>query len=179
MKPTETLEHDHELILQVIDAAVQEVEKSSDCNWDKLEQMLDFFVNFADRCHHAKEENLLFPRLAERGLPRDGGPLGVMLMEHVAGRGYLKTTREALPKARQGDKTAGATARKGILDYAELLRAHIHKENMVLFHIANELLTAADQRELTAAFETADPKDLGPDAQARYHALAQKLTGKH
>lgn len=179
MKPTETLEQDHELILQVIDAAVREVEKSSDCDWGTLEQMLDFFVNFADRCHHAKEENLLFPRLAERGLSRDGGPLGVMLMEHDEGRGYLKAARAALPKARQSDKTAGAAVRKGILNYAELLRAHIHKENMVLFHLANELLTAADQRELTAAFETADPKDLGPDAKARYRALAQKLTSKH
>jgi len=37
---------------------------------------------FADRYHHRKEETYLFPVLQQRGILRDGGPLGVIENEH-------------------------------------------------------------------------------------------------
>ena len=111
MRPTETLVHEHQIILLAIGAAEREVshiEATGQMHEDRVEQMLDLFPNFADRCHHAKEEKLLFVRMGERGMPAQGGPIAVMLQEHEMGRGFLRAAREAVPGAKSGD--AGAIA---------------------------------------------------------------------
>jgi len=74
--------HEHKIILQVLDAAEREARRmgeTGEVRTERLEQMVDFFRNFADRCHHAKEEKLLFVRMEERGMSREAGPIGVML----------------------------------------------------------------------------------------------------
>jgi hemerythrin-like domain-containing protein len=50
------------------------------------EEILDFLVVFVDKCHHGKEEGLLFPALEAVGVSRNGGPIGVLLEEHRKGR---------------------------------------------------------------------------------------------
>ncbi|MGD0266766.1 MAG: hemerythrin domain-containing protein, partial [Candidatus Methylomirabilota bacterium] len=40
------------------------------------------------QCHHGKEENLLFKTMVDRGFPRQGGPIAVMLHEHETGRSF-------------------------------------------------------------------------------------------
>jgi len=77
MRPTETLMHEHEIILMVLDAAEREIQRMRETNAvrrEYLEQMVDFFRNFADRCHHAKEENLLFVRWRSGGCPGRPAP---------------------------------------------------------------------------------------------------------
>ena len=39
--------------------------------------------------HHGKEEEILFPLLEKKGIPADGGSLGVMLMEHGRARALI------------------------------------------------------------------------------------------
>ena len=39
-------------------------------------QVMDFAINFTDACHHTKEEQTLFPTLAEFGMPTNMGPIG-------------------------------------------------------------------------------------------------------
>ena len=53
---------------------------------EHVEQLFEFFATFVDRCHHGKEEELLFPALEQVGVSREGGPVGVMLNEHQQGR---------------------------------------------------------------------------------------------
>ena len=103
MRPTQTLMHEHQVILLAIGAAEREVshiEATGQIHADRVEQMLDLFPNFADRCHHAKEEKLLFVRMGERGMPAQGGPVAVMLQEHEMGRRFLRAAAGALPGAR-------------------------------------------------------------------------------
>jgi hemerythrin-like domain-containing protein len=47
-----------------------------------LEESVNFLRHFADECHHFKEEKLLFPLMEEDGIPREGEPIGMMLVEH-------------------------------------------------------------------------------------------------
>ena len=47
---------------------------------------MDFLLEFGDKVHNRKEEELLFPHMESKGIPTKGGPLGVMLMEHQAER---------------------------------------------------------------------------------------------
>ena len=139
--------------------------------------MVDFFRNFADRCHHAKEEDLLFVRMGERGMPAEGGPIAVMLMEHDEGRRHVKAVAEALTRARSGYASAIASVRGSLESYARLLRAHIDKEDNVLYPMADRLFAAEDQRWLAEAFDRVEAEEMGEGIHEKYHQMAHELAG--
>ena len=136
MTAIETLKHEHQIVLLVLTGAervAQSIAKSGKPDTVKVETLLDFFKNFVDRCHPTKEQKHLFPRMQERGLPRQGGPITVMLHEHDQGRASVRAVTAALPHAKKGNASAVAAVRDDLSGYIELLRAHIDKENNVLF----------------------------------------------
>jgi hemerythrin-like domain-containing protein len=178
MSPTETLRHEHEVILLVlggIERATVDLGAALRAEPEWLDTIVDFVRNFADRCHHAKEEKHLFPRMEERGVPRNGGPIGVMLQEHERGRAFIRAVADATSGAKAGDARALATASRNLLYYVGLLRAHIGKENSVLFPMADQVLTEDDQRELAEAFDRVEAEELGEGTHERYHQLAHQL----
>jgi hemerythrin-like domain-containing protein len=93
---------------------------------------------FADKCHHAKEEGLLFPALTQAGIPERGGPLGVMLSEHIHGRDLVRKMEDALGNTLDYKKFATASK-----EYVSLLQSHIEKENSILFPMAERTLDPA------------------------------------
>lgn len=78
------------LMLKIMEAACKKLEAGEDVSKDDLNDMVKFIKEFADKSHHLKEEDLLFPAMEEAGIPREGGPIGVMLTEHTTGREYVK-----------------------------------------------------------------------------------------
>ncbi|MFY9111563.1 MAG: hemerythrin domain-containing protein, partial [Desulfomonilia bacterium] len=141
-----------------------------------IEKMLDFFRNFTDKCHHAKEEKHLFPMLERRGVPRDKGPVGVMLAEHNEGRRLLSNISELLPAATNGDSDAVMSIAVDLAAYVTLLEKHIQKENEVLFQMADRVLTAEDQNHLEAAFARVEKEETGEGIHEKYHALAHEIS---
>jgi len=179
MGPTETLKHEHQVILHVLEAAEREVRSirtSGTVNAELVGKMVDFLRNFADRCHHAKEEKQLFAVMTERGFPQEDGPIAVMLAEHDQGRRHVRQIDEALSKAAGGDGAAVTTVADNLARYSELLRQHIDKEDHVLYVMADQVLTADDQRALTEAFERIEAEEMGAGTHEKYHRLAHELT---
>src|SRR5512140_2565383 len=109
MKPTRELIAEHDAVLLALQV-LEKVETALAANdaqaVEDLDQLLDFLRGFVDRCHHGKEEDVLFPELERRGVKRDGGPIGVMLMEHEAGRGHVRAMSEGLDRLLRGDADA-------------------------------------------------------------------------
>lgn len=172
---TEALRHDHRIIekvLAVLEALTKSTGEISAPTWEKA---LDFIRNFADKCHHLKEEKLLFPAMEERGIAREGGPIGMMLAEHEEGRGYVRAMVAALE---DGKKDAAGT--KGMLmqnarSYLRLLHEHIHKEDDILFQMADDVINPEDQKELLREFEEHEAKEIGSGVHERYLKIAQEL----
>jgi hemerythrin-like domain-containing protein len=155
MHPTEILTEEHRIIenkLNEIEEHVRAVAGGQPLARRFFDEALDFFQNFADGCHHAKEENLLFPRMKERGVPEAGGPIGVMLAEHRQGRAYLKGIRENLDAAGEGDAAARQRVVANGAGYIALLRQHIQKEDNILFRMARMVLQPGDVAELAREF---------------------------
>jgi hemerythrin-like domain-containing protein len=142
---------------------------------DSARQALDFFRTFADGCHHSKEERCLFPSLEARGLPRDGGPTGVMLHEHELGREYLGTMAATLGRAEAGEPEHVERFVRGALGYVRLLRDHIFKEDQRLFVMADHLLTDQDQETLLRSFEEGHR---GEGTHEKYLAVANELANR-
>jgi hemerythrin-like domain-containing protein len=178
MTSTEILKHEHKIILLVLEAAEHEVRLIHDTgkvHADRVEKMLDFFRNFADRCHHAKEENLLFMKMRDKGIPGENGPIAVMLKEHAEGRKRLKAVSDALPQAREGDASAIGIVKDNLSAYIELLRNHIKKEDNILYPMADQLFTFEDQKSLSDAFDKVEAEEMGAGVHEKYHQLAQEL----
>ena len=178
MTPTETLKHEHRVVLLVLVGAEREaveIRRTGRVSGDAVEQMLDFFKNFVDRCHHAKEERFLFPAMGAAGFPAEAGPVAVMLHEHEQGRALIRAIGETLPGAKAGDSQACERLAAALEGYAELLRSHIYKEDNILFAMADQVLPAAEQARLAAAFEQVEAEEIGPGVHERYHQLAHQL----
>ena len=174
---TAILRKEHEAILRMLDVA-EEVSRRLDRGEpvapETLAGLLEFFKLFADQCHHGKEEDLLFPALERKGMPRHGGPLAVMLAEHDQGRAFVHEMTEAA-KAYPQDPAAARRWLQASAGYQALLREHIHKENDILFVMAERMLSAAEQAELAAAFERAEEEKMGRGTHERLHALMDQL----
>ncbi len=176
MTPTESLKHEHKVISLVLGAAEREgrsVQATGRVHAEDIARLLDFFQNFADRCHHAKEERHLFALMHERATV--GGLLAATVAEHQEGRRRLRAVAEALPQARQGEAAAVASVGENLLAYAALLRAHIDHEDNVLFPMAEKILSAEDERALAEAFEKVEAEEIGEGVHEKYHRLAHDL----
>lgn len=64
---------------------VGRLDKGSPHAAEDLRGFIGFLKEFADRCHHGREEGILFPALVNAGIPEQSGPIGVMLAEYVEG----------------------------------------------------------------------------------------------
>lgn len=178
MKPTDVLKHEHKIVLAVLDGAereAQNIQATGEVDTDKVAKMVDFFRTFMDKCHHSKEERKLFPKLQERGMPGDVGPIAVMLYEHTLGRNEVAAIADALGKYAGGDAGAAGPLAEHLIAFVKLLRDHIDKENDVLFAMADQILTPLDQEELYKAFEAIEAEEIGEGVHEQYHQFAHEL----
>ena len=160
----DSLVREHEIIEQVLDSLEREaraVAGGKPVDRQFFTGSITFVRQFADGIHHQKEEQILFPALCAAGMPKDGGPVGVMLYEHDEGRGHIRAMDAALQAASDGDIAAREQLVHEALAYVELLRAHIQKENMILFPMAGKVLNLRQQEIVRLGFEAAEN-----DAQA-------------
>jgi len=179
MKPIEGLKMEHEAVkitLRVLDSICKDTEKSGELtNPEHLEQLIEFFATFVDRCHHGKEEELLFPALEEVGVSREGGPIGVMLKEHQQGRDYVAKMKAALVRYRDGDRGAAGDLVHHARAYITLLERHIYKENNVLFLLADKHLSEDKQMELREGFENIETHKIGAGKHEAFHQMITSL----
>jgi len=140
-----------------------------------LERIVEFFRVFADKCHHGKEEDLLFPAMEKAGVPKEGGPIGVMLAEHQQGRGFIKCMAEALDRQKKGDPKALPSYAENARNYIALLAQHINKEDNVLFPMGEKVLSKKTQEELVEGFEKIEVERIGEGTHEEFHKLLHHL----
>ena len=148
---TQNLENDHVYILRLIDVMEKMV---LNCATDTahMEMVVNLIKTYADGFHHAKEEKVLFPLLVEKGFSNNQGPVPVMLHEHVEGREFVKGISERIDVYKAGNVSALPEIYHYMQGYADLLKAHIGKENNVLFRMADKALSSDEQLELLNKF---------------------------
>lgn len=151
--PVTDLMNDHRLIESVMSALERKLMEDATFPAEFVGKALSFFMEYADQFHHFKEEETLFPALAERGVPVEHGPIGMMLQEHAMGRRLVAGMRDNLQAAAQGSAEAGASVKSYAFQYTELLRSHIWKEDKVLFEMARRVLDGESERKLLQQFE--------------------------
>lgn len=175
-KATQDLRKEHNAILYVLKILDKMMTVSSHEDRDKLndyKEVIFFLRIFADKCHHGKEENYLFEELANNGVPKEGGPIGVMLQEHDLGRNYIASMDEAV------ESEDLAKFQSNAMKYSNLLNNHIDKENNVLFVAADKLLDDQKQDELFEKFEEHEESVVGHGVHEQLHSMIHKWAKKY
>lgn len=180
--PLEILMKEHRVIEKVIRALkgmMREVRADERPPVEDLEKAVDFIRTFADKCHHGKEEGLLFPTLERRGIPKEGGPIGVMLHEHDQGRSFVRRMLEGIKAVKSGDDKGYEIFLDNALGYTELLESHIFKEDNILYPMGKGVLDEAEVKRLLESFEKVEKEEIGPGVHERFHKIAEDLYSKY
>ena len=178
MKLTEQLKEEHQAIkvaLSILDSMNQKLGSGDKVNPEDLSQILDFIKTFADRCHHGKEEDLLFGAMEKMGISREDSPIGVMLEEHEWGRSFVRGMSEAVEKYRAGDSLSSARFIENSRNYIELLAEHIDKEDNILYPMAETHLPVEKQHELIEEFEKVEREKIGIGRHEELHKILHHL----
>jgi len=168
---------EHEVILRVLTAMEKAVNAipAGKVRPGYFLDAADFIKGYADGCHHAKEEGVLFPSMEANGVPVQGGPIGVMLADHEQGRVYTRAMRAAAEKWQAGDASASLDVAANGAGYINLLRAHIQKENRILFPMADQVVPVEKQAAIWEEFERVEREETGEGVHEKYERLAEKL----
>lgn len=178
MKATETLSEEHMVIMRVLAAlekASTRLEAGEPVPPGFFIEAAEFIKGFADGCHHKKEEGVLFPAMVQAGLPREAGPIAVMLSEHEEGRRLTRGMRQAAESLASGDENARAEVVANAMGYVRLLRQHIQKEDYILFPMADKVIPTAQHQQVAEAFEKVEHEETGEGVHEKYLAMAERL----
>jgi hemerythrin-like domain-containing protein len=182
MKPTEVLVKEHDAILvmlEILKAVSTRLENKKPVKPEHLPQIVEFIQVFADKCHHGKEENLLFKSMVKAGMPEEGGPISVMLSEHEMGRDFVRKMDAAASAFINGDRSAVTQFIQNARGYASLLSQHIQKENKVLFPMADKVIPQEEQSQLLEEFEKVETEVVGAGVHEKFHELLDQLRSEY
>ncbi|MFD1690972.1 hemerythrin domain-containing protein [Azotobacter chroococcum] len=126
----DALRHEHDAILSTLKILRCMAERAlqGNADADDIAALLGFLQEFVDKCHHGKEEGLLFPALQRVDLAHQGELVGELTAEHEQGRALVGALRQASTPVLDAEAFAAAAEA-----YAVFLERHIDKENDVLF----------------------------------------------
>ncbi len=152
MKITKALMDEHKDILKIADALEKEcdaIKQGKPLDKNFFEKAIYFIRNYADRFHHAKEEDILFKEMCKDSTQEKMhcNPIEQMLHEHDIGRDFVKKTEEGIKKDDRWKVSENA------LGYVQLIREHIYKEDNILYPMADEVLNKKAQEDMLKRFE--------------------------
>jgi hemerythrin-like domain-containing protein len=174
-KPTQDLINEHGgimLMLRIMEKIAGKLKNGDEVDKEHLAKVVEFLKNFADKCHHGKEEGILFPELIKN--PANEKLVNELLGEHKTGRDFIRGIAESLDNYQKGNSDAFHIA-VNALDYTQLLAEHIKKENTVLFPVADKELSDEMQTDIRERFEKLETEVIGAGKHEEYHRWLEEL----
>jgi len=141
----------------------------------QMQRAIDFLLEFGDKIHNTKEEKFLFPLMGQKGMPVEGGPIGVMLMEHDAERNLLQRMMGELPNLVDATPVARQKFAADGFEYLTIRAEHIWKENDVLYAMGRKVFSDEDNTSLLGAFKTLDQQTYGDAAREHYAQMLAEV----
>lgn len=174
--PIEMLSLEHKYILKVVHALSvidAELNRGEHVDVERIQKVVRFMRNFADKCHHAKEEAALFPAMEQKGVPKTGCPLGVLRVEHEKGRKLVAALKEAADTYAADSPEVLENIRTAIAEIRQLYPNHIWKEDEMAFPMAQRLFTQDELKQLKSDFDKAE-REFG-HGHDQYIAFADEM----
>ena len=170
---------EHEMIERAMSVLKTNLDKIDSGDYDSLQMQraVDFLLEFGDKIHNQKEEGFLFPLMQERGIPIEGGPLGVMLMEHDAERRLLQQMSTQVDTlAAASPEVIDKFKREG-LEYLVIRAEHIWKENDILYPMARNVMKEGDAEKMLDEFNRLNHETYGQNAWEKFAGMVSEIEG--
>lgn len=162
-------------MLAIMTAMARAARRGQALDSDDLARVVDFLRVFVDKCHHHKEEQLLFPAMRSAGIASAAGTIDALLADHVQGREAVAAIAEEAQRLGEGDASASARIADVIDGYTALLEAHIRREESECFDVADRELPEAVQAELVEGYERIERDVVGGGVHEAFHELLDRL----
>jgi len=174
MKTLQDLKHEQEIVkhaLTISENICERLEGGETLNKDDMAEILEFLTVFVDRCHHSKEEEHLFPAIEQDAKPM----IAQMLTEHETGRRFIRQIKQAFEAYKSGDIEVLPILTGNLRGYITLLREHIDKEDHILYHVAEKLLSQKQDEQMFTAFEAIERERIGAGKHEEFHQMIHRL----
>jgi len=135
-----------------------------------INQLLGFFAAYADKFHHIKEEEILFPAISKKSEIAGIGIVSELMDHHEEFRLLLKEVRAAL------DRQDYATTQQLLGSYIQQLNDHIAAENDEVFPMADDIFSRVELDMLYCKCADLD-REMGLKQKEEWEDLIKKLTG--
>lgn len=146
-----------ERMIHLLAAAKQRMDTAGEVDTAFLDSAVDFIRSYADRCHHGKEEDILFRDLGARPLEEPYKQiLHDLIQEHVYGRQTTKRLEEATARYRQGDEAALGEISAAAGDLVTFYPKHIEKEDRHFFVPVMDCFSKKELAEMLERFHEFD-----------------------
>jgi hemerythrin-like domain-containing protein len=175
MMPVGHLMIEHRLISRValvLERMREEVARDRKVDPAAIDGVVDFIRTYADRCHHGKEEDVLFRECRGKALaPELARTMQELLDEH--GQGRVLVARLAAAAARQRAGEPGALDEIGVLlgTISAFYARHIETEDEHFFVAVMDYFTKAERDAMYRECLRFDQRII----HDRYRELAEKL----
>lgn len=166
--PMKKMVDEHILIkrwLALLPKIIENLELETEEGLKLINNGIDFIRNFADKYHHAKEEDETFKYFDE-----NFEMIKVIRKDHVRVRGHVKAMLQAIENK---DKK---TLAENLISYSQILPEHIKKEDEILFPWMDRKLTTNQIGQLYSRFNEID-SEYG-DAPIKYRTFIEELEKK-
>ncbi len=152
MQPIGPLMHEHRLIERMVDvlkAEIDLIKLGQGPDIDLLRRTVDFFRMYADRCHHGKEEDILFRELKKKDLsPELRARMDELIQDHKDARQMVSSLEEATTSFSQGNDDAREQIRTLLARLVAFYPHHIKMEDNHFFHPCMEYFTKEEQKAM-------------------------------
>jgi hemerythrin-like domain-containing protein len=118
-----------------------------------VEVIVDFIRVYVDRCHHGKEEGILFRELSKKPISNEHATMMKGLIEeHVYARKTTSNLEQANLRYANGAVEARQDVAKFLSDLAEFYTKHIEKEEKLFFYPSMGYFSAQEQEMMLQEF---------------------------
>jgi len=153
---------EHRLIERMVNLVKKESERigeRTDVDLNFIDKAVDFFRTYADRCHHGKEESILFRDLAKKQLSQEHRKImDELIEEHVYARKTVKSLGDAKESYVQGLMEASKDVETILRELAEFYPKHIEKEDKHFFYPSMEYFNKQELDDMLREFWEFDRK---------------------
>ncbi|MBP1749571.1 MAG: hypothetical protein H6Q52_2110 [Deltaproteobacteria bacterium] len=152
MLPIAPLMMEHRVIEKMIGIIENEVDwcdQNGSINIELIDTVIDFIQNYGDRCHHGKEEEILFRELKKKQMSDEHTVImNELIREHRQSKAKVAELIEARDRLLQGDKMALPVIIECLRFLKSLYPAHIEREDKLFFQPSMDYFSAQEKDEL-------------------------------
>lgn len=162
-----------EKLLNILDRELTVFDRSERPDYEILQAVISYFQSYPDKCHHPKEDAII--RILKERNPDAAAQAATIEQEHKGEAGLLQRFATIIERVQLEQELPRQTFHNAMREFIDYQRAHIEKEERLLFPAAEAALLPADWAVLGERMECRKDPLFDAAAEEKFRALRQRL----